>query len=187
VDCSGPAFTSSDWQTVPAPATANPSTAACTLDSPPPRNASDDESTRIETTGDEPADLVLIADIVPSTPALVVGMSARCAQQYCVTFGVRSDNQYQMSEKKASDSDFVLLGKGTVDASPTLATKAPSRLVLWLHGSRFEAYLNGRQLGHGVTTGVVNSSGTVLIYLEGLDGTAPSIVKVTSLKLFASG
>jgi hypothetical protein len=181
VDCSGSAFTASDWQTVPAQGAADMSTVACTLDSPKPGDSAD-----IETIGDQPADVVLVADVVPSTPALVVGMSARCNQDHCVTFGVRSDDQYQMSERKPNDPSFTVLGQGAVNASPTLASSQPSRLVLWLRGNRFEAYLNGRQFGRGVSTGVGTSSGKVLIYLEGLDSTHPAKVKVTSLKLFAA-
>jgi hypothetical protein len=135
----------------------------------------------------EPANLIVVADFVPSAdPVAVDAVTLRTTPADELAVAVRGDGAYQITEFLAQTHQILVQGQLNVPAAPSINLGAPVRLLVEVNGTTAAVYIDGRLIGSGPTE-VPNVPGGMDFELDSLGATHPVVVKLIDLYAFAAG
>lgn len=138
----------------------------------------------LETATAEPADVVAVADFVPSTDWGLVGIELACNGATCVSVGIDPAGVYRVDEEH-SHGTWKILARGALPFGTLSRLAEPNRLVMRLSGRAVEVYLNGYFVVR-ITTALLHGSGYISFFNSNPVGTEPAEAHLETLDVFAS-
>src|SRR5215472_744311 len=110
--------------------------------------ASPDTDVSFETSDEEAAQAVVIADFTASELVGGIGLQVACAAEAgCVDFTIYADGYYSLDEGRPNDG-WDNMSKGYVSFGGPIRTQRANRLILRLTGRTADVWVNGTELAH---------------------------------------
>ncbi len=147
--------------------------------------ASPQTDVSFDTSNEEPAQTVVIADFTVTANTGAIGIQLACSEAAsCIDISVYSDGYYSLDQGKPHDG-WDRLSKGYVSFGAPMRMDRANRMILSLSGSSVAVWINGVLLTTGRTTRE-QSSGFVDFYLDNRDGKATESVWLQRMYVFDS-
>lgn len=147
--------------------------------------ASPNTDVSFDTSNEEPAQAVVIADFTVSDRIGGIGIQLACSQEAgCVDIAIYSDGYYSLAEGRPNGG-WDDMTKGYVSFGGPIRTGRANRLIVRLTGHEAEVWVNGVELTHG-TTKRDQAVGYVDFYLDNRDSKVLESVWLQRLYVFDS-
>ena len=138
----------------------------------------------LESSTSESADVVAVADYVPSTDWGALGIELACNGVTCLSLAIDPAGVYRVDEEHAPHT-WKNLARGALPLGTVSRLGQPNRLVMRLSGRAVQVYLNGYSVVR-ISTGLLHGSGYISFYNSNTVGTQPAEAHLQALDVFAS-